>query len=144
MASNSGFKVISGPPPIAGEGKIDNAWYRWFTQLYLAVNLRFEAVLRQATTTIEVPLTGFSLVIGNQTGLLLLTPAAGLAAGTVTLPTSPSDGFEQGIASTQTVNTLTVLPASGQTIVGAAALPLTAGVRLTYRYYAATSTWYKL
>ena len=91
-----------------------------------------------------VPVTGFTQLIPNGTGLLLLHPAGVLASGTVTLPAQASDGFEQQILTSQTVTALTVAPSSGQTIVGVTSFGLTAGTKVMYRFVAATSTWYKM
>jgi hypothetical protein len=77
------------------------------------------------TTQYSAPAaTGFSVAIAPPTTgasvLLLLTPAAGYAAGTITLPAQASciDGQEVLVSCTQSVTTLTVA-GNGSTVNGA-------------------------
>lgn len=91
-----------------------------------------------------VPVTGFTHTVPLATGTCLLTPAGVLATGTITLPAQASDGFQQRIVTSQTVTALTVAPSSGQTIVGATAFALTAGVEVVYFFAASASIWYKI
>ena len=114
--------------------------WKWTDNMRVAVN----AVGSAKATEIVAPTTGFTHQIPNATGTCLLTPASGLAAGTVTLPVQALEGFEQHIVSTQTVTTLTVSPSSGQTISGPASLTLAAYSEIVYRFVAASSTWYKV
>jgi prefoldin subunit 5 len=96
------------------------------------------------STNAVVPLTGFTLTIPASTGLQLLQPAGALASGTLTLPASPSDGFEQQILSTQTVTALTVAPNAGQTVAGTATFTLAPFVQAVFRWRASSSSWSRL
>lgn len=126
-------------PPLTG---VDPAapGSRWLLLVQQLVNRLGEGRAYEVLT----PVTGFAHTIPNATGLCLLTPAGTLASGTLTLPTRASDGFCQELLSTQTVTALTVSPSSGQTIVGATAIALSAGVKVVYFFVASTSTWYKM
>jgi len=91
----------------------------------------------------QTPSTGFSITIGNSTGMLLLDPAGLLATGTVTMPAAPADGQFAFLLSSQVVTALTVSPNGGQSIKG----PLTtiaANGAAAWIYRAANSTWYRL
>lgn len=137
MASSIQLPPPPNPVNNAAEG---DSWFRWFRTLQSAVAKLAQSWAYETLT----PTTGFSHQIPNNTGLCLLTPAGGLAAGTVTLPANVLDGFEQTIAASQAVTALTVAPASGQTIVGTTSFTLSAGVRVVFRYTAAAKVWYRL
>ncbi len=88
--------------------------------------------------------TGFSVTIAppttGQSVLLLLTPAAGYAAGTIVLPSSAVDGQEVSCTCTQSVAALTV---SGGTINGAPTA-LTANGFFKLRYDGIFGAWYRV
>ena len=113
---------------------------QWLQLVQVAVN----ALGSRNANDVLTPVTGFTHTIPNATGTCLLTPAAGLATGTLTLPAKAVEGFEQHIVSTQAVTTLTISPSTGQTISGSASLALAAYSEIVYRYVAATNTWYKV
>lgn len=89
--------------------------------------------------------TGFSVLIapiqpgGNVD--LLLTPTAGYAAGTITLPASPVDHQRVNVVSTQAVTALTVA-GNGATVTGAPTT-LAANGFFTLRYDAVLGGWYR-
>ena len=90
--------------------------------------------------------TGFSVTISpTVTGgsvWLLLTPAAGYAAGTIVLPASALDGQEILVSCTQAVTTLTV-SGNGHTVNGApTALAANSFFRL--RYDGVFAAWYRV
>lgn len=90
--------------------------------------------------------TGFSVTVApTATGgnvHLLLTPLAGYAAGTVTLPAlaSCADGQEVVVSSTQAVTTLTVA-GNGATVNGAPTT-LAANAFFRLRFVQVNSSWY--
>ena len=92
--------------------------------------------------------TGFSVTIAPTTVgasmLLLLTPAAGYAAGTVVLPDSTTcvHGQEVHVTCTQAVTTLAV-SGNGATVNGAPAA-LTANSFFRLRYDGVLAGWYRL
>lgn len=90
--------------------------------------------------------TGFTvtLVDNSDSKWLILTPLAGYAAGTITLPAvaNCADRQEILVNTTQSVTTLTI-GANGATVVGApTTLGSTAFFRL--RFDAVLSTWYRV
>jgi len=93
--------------------------------------------------SVQVPTTGFSITIGNNTTSLCLNPAGTLATGTITMPATPIDGQQIRISSTQTVTGLTLSPNTSQTIGGTAPITLTAGPlgTLRYIYHLAGTVW---
>lgn len=113
----------------------------------LAALLASQAV--DATTQYSAPAaTGFGVTIapGYDGGSvwLLLTPAAGYAAGTITLPSEPTcaDGQEVRVSCTQAVTTLTVA-GNGATVNGAPAT-LAANAFFTLRFDGVFRAWYRI
>lgn len=90
------------------------------------------AQLRGGVYEYSVPLTGFSIQIGNETSTYIINPAGTLATGTFTLPQVPYPGHVLEIISTQTQTALTVSAPSGYTIVGSVTA-LTAATAVRYR-----------
>lgn len=90
----------------------------------------------------QVPLTGFSITIGNGVNRLILDPAGTLATGTVTMPTAPIDGHAITISSSQIITALTVSPSGGQTLDGALTT-IGANGFASWTYVLATTTWYR-
>ena len=64
----------------------------------------------------QVPSNAFTINYPNGCSLLYLDPAAGLASGTINMPTTPVDGQICVIASSQTITALTVNASAGQAI----------------------------
>jgi hypothetical protein len=132
------------PVPVSVSGVFglppDSPFLQWVQKAQQMVNRLGEG----RSYEVLVPVTGFTHVIPNATGVCLLTPAGVLATGTLTLPAQASDGFRQHILTSQTVTALTVTASSGQTIVGSTAFALSAGVEVVYFFVASTSTWYKM
>jgi trimeric autotransporter adhesin len=93
----------------------------------------------------QVPTTGFSITIGNTVNSLILNPAGTLATGTITMPASPLDGQQVGIASSQIVTALTVQANAGQTIDGGlTAATLAANGFAKWQYVLADTRWYRV
>lgn len=93
----------------------------------------------------QVPVTGFSITVGTNAGLLYLNPAGTLATGTITLPPNPSDGQYFCWMSTQTQTAVTITAGAGQTLAGIATE--TAGVANTQycrMFVTANNTWYRV
>jgi hypothetical protein len=92
--------------------------------------------------------TGFNVLIAPPTNgasvYLLLTPAAGYAAGTITLPLQAScvDGQEVLVSCTQAVTTLTVA-GNGSTVNGAPAT-LAANAFFRLRFDGVFDAWYRI
>ena len=92
--------------------------------------------------------TGFTVTIAPPVGgasvYLLLTPVAGYAAGTITLPAQAAciDGQELLCSSTQAVTTLTVA-GNGSTVNGAPSA-LTANAFFRLRFDGVFKAWYRI
>lgn len=91
--------------------------------------------------------TGFTATVAppdNVNAWLVLTPAAGYAAGTIVLPAASDSvhGQEVQVTCTQSVATLTVT-SSGSTVAGAPA-SLAANGFFKMKFEAVTSTWYRV
>jgi hypothetical protein len=90
--------------------------------------------------------TGFTVTINNGSDSiwLVLTPVAGYAAGTLTLPAVANcvDRQELLVNSTQSVTTLTVA-GNGATVTGAPTT-LAANAFFRLRFEAVTKTWYRV
>lgn len=93
--------------------------------------------------------TGFTVAISppsNGTSVfLLLTPLAGYAAGTITLPLSSTciDGQELLVHTTQSVTTLTI-SANGATAVNGGPSTLAQFAFFRLRYDAVHTSWYRV
>jgi hypothetical protein len=87
--------------------------------------------------------TGFSVTVAVGDTWLLLTPTATFAAGTIVLPSAPTDTPEVSVNCTQIVSALTV-SAGGTTVTGAPTTLAAANAFFTMRYDAATSAWYRV
>lgn len=94
--------------------------------------------------------TGFTVAVnagsdGTSNVWLILTPAAGYAAGTITLPAAAScvDKQEVSVNCTQAVTTLTV-SANGATAVYGAPTTLAANAFFRMRFDDATNNWYRV
>jgi len=99
-------------------------------------------------TTFITPATGFNYAIPapvSQAQWILIQPAGGLAAGTVTLPlnTATPDGTEVTISTTQDITALTIAINGAAQIYGTITT-LEAGAAVTFRYYQAANSWYNL
>jgi hypothetical protein len=123
------------PLALSGYQNTDN----WFQSL----QRKFNELASFRAYVLQSPATGFSYPIPDQIGNLIITPAGGLATGTVILPANVGDGFKVIIVSTQAVASLTLSANSGQSLSGATTA-LTANVAVEYIYSAETLTWYKL
>lgn len=85
--------------------------------------------------------TGFTVALSGEASIwLILTPTAGFAAGTITLPTAPVNMQTITVNCTQPVASLTI---SGGTITGAPT-SLSANGFFTLQYDAVLSTWYRV
>lgn len=93
--------------------------------------------------SLQVPTTGFSITIADNTSALILNPAGTLATGTVTMPATPIDGQIVRVSSSQIVTGLTVSANSGQTISNAPTT-LAAGAGFGYIYNVSGTNWFRL
>jgi hypothetical protein len=120
---------------------------------YMQANLVFPSTFAEYVSQYAAPAaTGFNVTItdGSSNGItetnvhLILTPLAGYAAGTITMPLSTNvvDKQEVLVNCTQAVTTLTVA-GNGRTVVGAPTT-LAANAFFRLKYDAVLSTWYRV
>jgi hypothetical protein len=95
-----------------------------------------------ANYSYQTPTSGATLTAPAFLAAYVVDPAASLATLTVVTPPGANDGQLFEISTTQTITSLTVAPASGQTVKGGS-LMLTANGGAGWRYIAATNTWYR-
>jgi hypothetical protein len=114
---------------------------------YIQNNLTSTAFPEYTTQYSAPSATGFTVAVtaGSANIHLILTPVAGYAAGTITLPVSTGlvDKQEFLCNCTQAVTTLTI-DGNGATAVTGEPTTLTANDFFRLRYDAATSTWYRV
>lgn len=89
----------------------------------------------------QVPLTGFSITLGNNYGQVILDSSSALATGTITMSSNPVDGQRVEVYTSQTITTLTVSPNAGQSVM-TAPTTLAAGKKFSSLYRSTNSTWY--
>lgn len=89
----------------------------------------------------SAPADGSTVTAGSGELRRQLRPAAELAALTVILPPSPGDGQVYEIATRQTIDALSVLPASSETVDGGGPFMLAANGGASWLYSADDTTW---
>jgi hypothetical protein len=107
---------------------------------FMQQNLKVPGTL---TTQYAAPsATGFTVTVTSADKWLILSPTAGFAAGTIVLPTAPSDKQVISVNCTQPIASLVV--SAGATTVTGAPILLLANDFFTMRYDAATDAWYRV
>ena len=116
-------------------------------QAYMQENLTFQSGISYTTQYSAPSATGFTVAItdGSANIHLILTPGAGYAAGTITLPAVANaiDKQEVLVNCTQAVTTLTV-DGNGATAVTGEPSTLAANDFFRLKYDAPTLTWYRV
>lgn len=116
-------------------------------QAYMQDNLTFESGISYTTQYSAPSATGFNIAVTDNGDdiHLILTPVAGYAAGTITLPAVATslDKQEVLVNCTQAVTTLTV-DGNGATAVTGEPSTLAANDFFRLKYDAPTSTWYRV
>lgn len=88
--------------------------------------------------------TTLTLAIPNNVNTELLNPTGTLTAITITLPSSPIDGQQVAIGSSQALTpTLVIVGSGSQSVVGAPTALAAAGAVGRFIYRAANATWYR-
>ncbi len=100
----------------------------------------FSGGLADSSVLNQTPSSGFSISVPNGVSTLQLTPAAPLASGAITCPSSPGNGQWFFVTSTAPVSACSFSAAAGQTILGAPN-SLSAFVEVAFQYQTATSRW---
>lgn len=107
---------------------------------YIQDNIEFPSAFTKQFSAPSA--TGFSVTVSDGEIWLVLTPAAGYAAGTIVLPAGPTDGDEFLCNCTQAVTTLTI-NGNGKTVTGGPTT-LAANAYFRLKYEAITGTWYRV
>ena len=114
---------------------------------FMQANLTFSDAIGFETQYSAPSAAGFTVAITDDSDSthLILTPVAGYAAGTITLPALGKlvDKQEVLVNCTQAVTTLTI-GANGATAVTGAPTTLAANDFFKLKYDAQTSTWYRV
>ena len=114
---------------------------------FMQENLTFSDAIGFTTQYSAPSATGFNVAItdGSDSIHLILTPGAGYATGTITLPlvTNVTDKQEILVNCTQAVTTL-IIDGNGATAVTGEPSSLSANDFFTLKYDAVTKTWYRI
>lgn len=90
----------------------------------------------------QAPTSGATLTATSGLGAFIIEPAGTIAALTVVLPPSPTEGQIFELSTTQTITAISVSGASSETVWGAQQM-LVANGGMSWRYRAADTTWYR-
>ena len=135
------FSQLPQTPFLDATGRPSIAW-----QIYLAsLTSGGQEIVENVINPVGggAPITGFSYSAATNTNVLTIKPAGGLAAGTVTMPVSPSINQVFRITSTQAITTLTLTVPAGQTVNGAPTT-LTANTPIGWVWSASDNNWYRI
>ena len=132
------------PPPVDAavvgpDKEFSTGWKRWIA----ALSGLIKTIGNYGVSTYVQPANGFVAQVPQDIGILLLDPAAPLAAGTVILPQYPIDQQHIIVSSTAAITALTVSVAAGQTIRNPPST-LAAGGAFEYYYVLSNKTWYSV
>lgn len=127
---------------------VENSDWRLTTLSAIQTLFEANAVDVEPVTQYSTPLTGATVALsdGDDNDLdihLIITPAAGIAALTLTLPAAPSDKQVIIVNSTQIITTLTV-DGNGKSVVGAPTTIAAANDYFRLKYDTVNSTWYRV
>ncbi len=123
-------------PPRCGKGNLNVPGC-----LSVGNTLTHAGAFRDTSIQLETPASGDTVIVSANTAMLLLNPAAGLAALTITLP---SVGIDNGqIITISSDMAITVVTLNGGTINGAITT-LAANGFAQYIYELSTDSWYRI
>lgn len=91
----------------------------------------------------NVPTTGFTLTMTDLQSVVSLNPAGTLAAGTIVLPPTQTDGKSVSIWSSQTITALTLSTSNGATFAPAAPTTIAANAALEFVYDKVNNQWHR-
>lgn len=146
LTTCNGPAVPAGPTQVTGAEKVPAD-----TQLAQGINPATVLIpvpsLASGAYQYAVQTSSSTLQISNNVTNVVLNPAGAIATVTITMPTAPYDGQIVRISSSQTVTSLTVSAAAGQSITNApSAITVSAtgpyGVAFLYR--GTNATWYRI
>ena len=133
----------SQPPlwsPVDKSGtSLNRIWQQWFSLITSFLN----GLVDYTETSIQTPVTGFTINIPDGLKVLTLTPAGQLATGTIVMPPNPLDGQVFRMSTTNTIISLAINPNTGQTVSNQTGV-VAAGRGATYYYNKVSATWLKL
>lgn len=99
-------------------------------------------LLQGSAPAYSAPTTGATVTTGSLERRRIIDPAAAIAALTIVLPPSPSDGWEWRGLTSQTITTVAVNGAGAETVTGGT-FTLVANGTVRFVYRAANTTWYR-
>jgi hypothetical protein len=144
LTTCNGPAIPAGPTQMSGNELIpaDTA----LTQGTNPATVRIPSVLvASGSLARSTPLTSYSVVIPNGASNYLITPAGTIAALTVTMPSAPYQEQTLSISSSQTIITLTLNGAAGQTISNApTAITISTTGTYGYKFVYLGTVWYRL
>ena len=92
----------------------------------------------------QVPLTGFTITMTTLQSAVSINPAGTLAAGTITLPPTTTDGKLVTIYSSQIITALTINTSNSATFAPAVVTTLAADASVGYVYDKANNQWHRI
>lgn len=105
-------------------------------------NLIYHAAIADQSYGGSAPTNGFTITLANNKSAYALNPAGTLATGTINMPSTPIDGQEVKVVTSQIVTALTV-SGNGNTIYGAPTT-ITPASGFHYIYINAYSAWFRI
>lgn len=99
-----------------------------------------------APDQIAIPTTGQNYIMQAGQRFVRISPATALAALTVTLPPTPTDGMEVLIVTNQAITAFTVKGATGDTVLAQFTMPAHTNTNdfCRFKYFVSTKTWYQV
>lgn len=91
-----------------------------------------------------VPVNASTVTFANNKKTLLLTPTTTLASLTINLPSTPFDGQEIRITTSETITTITLVPGVGKSVSVSTISLGNLWLSASFIYVASSNTWYKL
>ena len=141
----TGGSVVGGPGAASAATGVDEEGF--YIELNADNNGLFSALSGVPGCMVDArylqfaPVTGFTQVLTNANGHVIIDPAGNLANGTVQMSANPTDGQIVNIRTTKNITNMTFSPNTGQTIIAAPAA-LTAGQKVEAIYDANNKFWY--
>lgn len=91
----------------------------------------------------SAPTTGFTITMTDLQSIVSLNPAGTLAAGTIVLPPTLTDGKTVSVFSSQTITALTLSTSNSATFVPAAPTTLAQNTQIEFVYDKANNQWHR-
>jgi hypothetical protein len=126
----------------AGTMALGNSTYLNASGTLLLATLKHSKADVDLSYVVYAPVTGATITMGAGQQRAIINPAGTIAALTVSLPPTPTDGQIAGISSTQIVTVLTVQGGTGGATVTAAPTSFAVDGNYRFIYNASGTTWF--